>query len=460
MRDWKEIGAKALGQDQKAVQPQRGADEPAIHASLTGGRLSVLGAREHLGAYGGENAIDWVMDCLDLIAQTASSAGYHFEREGQTLVPLKTDKTAADIEEAPQDLVNLLRYPNPWQTWQELIELMVIDFLLVGNAFWLKYKTDDEGKPLSLYRLHPELVEVKPGAKRLVDKYIYHPAGQIEPFEYDPEQVVHFRRPNPRSEHVGLGIVAGAPRVFDIELAMTESMAAYYENGTRLSGVIETDRTVTPQTFQKVKRMVSTMYSGARNSYKVPVFERGMKWKTISGTAAEAEYRHLAPQSRDRIVSMFRVPKPLLGLGEGFDRASVREAHRIFDNKTMRPFLNRLQAVITQALTQPGWGVDFVIDYAYVMPVEDRLDLGQAFASIPGVTVREVREQVGLEALGEDRLDDDGKVIDDIVLNMPGDNDNASKIKDRNLGSEAGRPPKGENTAAFDDGAQPDARVR
>lgn len=461
VRGFKEITLELAGRNQKAATPATRAREDAgIHAALSTTRITDRNAAGNLSTYGGDNAVDYVAEAIDLIATTTSGAGWHVERDGQRLVPVKAPTDPAELEEAPGDLVNLIAAPNLNQTWAEFVELLVIDFLLAGNAYWLKNSTDAAGKPASLFRLHPEKVTIHPGRRKLVDRYTYQP-GNGQEFTYSPDEVIHFRRTNPHDEHIGLGLISAGPNVFNIELAMTDSMRAYYESGTRVSGVLESERPLAPTVFQKIKNQIATLYAGAKNSYQVPILENGLKWKTISATAAEAEYRYLAPQSQARILALLRVPKPLLGLGEGWDRGTVRESQRTFDNKTMIPFLDRIAAVISEGLTKPGWGLDFRFDYEYVMPIEDRLDLAQSFGALPGVTVREVREFADLPPLGDDQTDEQGNVIDEIVLNLPGDNQNESKIKDKNLGSEPGRPPNPENTASFNTNTgDEDARVR
>ena len=68
----------------------------------------------------------------------------------------------------------------------------------------------------------------------------------------------------------------------------------------------------------------------------------------------------------------------------------MREAQRIFDNETMRPFLNRIQKQVSFRLV-PAWGLDYVIDHEYVMPIEDKIDLGRGRRALPGIIVKEVR---------------------------------------------------------------------
>jgi HK97 family phage portal protein len=325
--------------------------------------------------------------------------------------------------------------------YSEMIELTVIDFLLTGNSYWLKYRPEpDSGKPMALYRLPPPLITVVPGKTKPIDRYEYLPPGSALPLKYQPHEVLHIRRPNPHSQHFGAGIIAGGPQMFDAEIALTSSFGGYFARGTRLSGIIESERSIPDKLWRKIVREFRQMFSRNENSWDVAALERGLTYRPLSATAAQAEYQALIPLSRDRICAAFRVPPILLGQIGGTAQTAVKEAQRIFDNKTMRPFLNKLQEAITYGLTQ-AWDIDFKIDYEYTMPVEDQFEMAKDFATLPGVKLREVRERVGLPPLGDER--------DDMVLNLPGEEDNASNVKDRSIGSEPGRPPNPENTRAI-----------
>jgi len=416
--------------------------EPDLHAitGLPARRLSNRLASRHTGAYGGDDAIDWVMDCVSLYAETTSNATYHFEKEGQRLrnpgEPVTDDNR--DAGEVPGDLWNLFTNPNSQNDYTELMELAIIDLLLAGEFFWYKHGINGFGKPDSIYRLPPSQVEVVPGAVS-PRGYIFTPAGG-HPQEVAPEEMLHVRRPNPHSPWRGLGVIAGGPRAFDLELALTEQMANYFETGTKLSGIAETDRTVPPSTWKKIERVFNTLYAGGKNAGKVAFLERGLRFRSISADAQQAQFVEASKWSRERVANAFRTPVPLLGSVGGSDRQAVRESQRIWDNKTLRPFLNRLQSQISQGLTQ-AWDLDFAIDYEYVMPIEDRLDLGVDLATLPGIRVRELREQVGFPPLGDER--------DEWVLNLPGEEREQGGHPDAPIGSEAGRPPNPENTKRF-----------
>ena len=422
-------------------------------------RISAPGSQaRHLNAYaGGNDAIDWVMACASLIADTAAAAPTHFEKDGKTLVPHLTDDFPVGTEQAPSDLAALFEQPNPATDWTELITLTIVDYLLTGNGWWWKYgaERDESGKPLALFRLHPQHVSIKVNKEGGIDGYEYNPPGRGGKAIIPPEQIVHFKRSNPHDEFYGSGIIAGAPRIYDLELYVTESMTTYYEKGTRLSGVLETDQYVTPSLFDKMKKQFRSFYGGRENAYDVAVLERGLKYNTIQNSAADAKYVEVAEFSRDRILSNFRVPGSLLGINSvGSTSGSRAEDQRVFDNKTMRPFLDKIQRVISLGVTQ-AWGLDFVFEYEYLPPKEDQLELAGTLAALPGIKLVEVREAAGYPPLGDEELDE-------MVLNLPGENDNESDVKDRNLPGEAGRPPNGENTAEITSDLPADgaARVR
>lgn len=407
-------------------------------------KLSQREAARHLQAYGGRNdAIDWVMNCVRLIAETAAAAPYHWEKDGEIFVP-KADPTNPQAKSAaPQPLVDLFEQPNPYQDWTEFLQLLIIDLLLVGNAYWLKYQTDASGRPLALYRLAPPFVHLQPGPYG-VEGYEYKVPGQQNPLELSTEQVVHFRQPNPNSSYHGLGVIQGGARVFDLELALTDTQASYYEKHAMPSAVVQSDRVVPRSTLKKIQTQLKGMIGGSGKAGELLVLEAGLKYESISPTAVEAAFATISNASRDRICSMFHVPLALLGIFETTN-LKVADAQRVFDTKTMRPLLDKLQKCISYGLTQ-AWGFDFVIEYEYVMPAEDKLKLASTFASLPGVTVDEVRKYAGLDPHHEA---DTGKT----TLNLPGDQGvpgaTRAGFPDRGLAGEAGRPPKGVNTKTF-----------
>lgn len=394
-----------------------GAPAPPLYGlgEAIGRRISNRAAQRYSESYGGRDAIDFVMECVNLYARTASHAEFYFKRGDTRLVenPRAPQYKGRGYGTADADLVELFDHPNRTDDYTAILELSVIDLLLTGEFFWVKNIINGLGRPQELYRVPPHRMDVIPG-DIAPEGYKYTPPGGEE-IEFKTDEVIHVKLPNPHDPWRGLGVIAGNPGLFDTALSLDDSIRDYYERGTRLSGVVESERPMPDTSWEKFKRQFSNMYSGRGNQWAVAFLQRA-KFTPTSANAQDAGFDKAQVAVRDRIAALFSVPTPLLGdVGGSTDRQAVREAQRIWDNKIFRPFLDSLQSRISAQLTQPAWGVDFCIEYEYTMPAEDRLALGQAMMATP-VLVREVREQMGLEPLGDER---DDKIAADVVAPAP-----------------------------------------
>jgi HK97 family phage portal protein len=364
------------------------------------GPFSQTEAKRHLNAYGGKNdAIDHVMNCVRLYCDAASAAPWHLEKKGEKL--RRPDEDASEGDIGPIALYNLLDSPNPYMDYEELVELLVIDLLLVGNAYWYKWRSNEAGQPLALYRLAPPYVKVLPGDMGVVGyEYKVPDSGQRKPLEIDPKDVLHFKLPNPHSPYYGLGIVQGGARPMDLELALTEHQASYFEKGTNPSMVIQSERRIPRDVFKKLSAQLRGRYSKAHNAGELMVLEAGLTATSLAPNASQAQFDAMSRLSRERVMEMFRVHPKLLGIPatDGTDKST--DAQRVFDHNTLQPFFNKLAKRVTRALAQ-AYDVDFKIDHRYRMPQEDQVKLAADFASIPGVTVKEVREFLDLPPTGD-----------------------------------------------------------
>jgi HK97 family phage portal protein len=365
----------------------------------------------------------------------------------------RTDDTPDDATVREDELLSqLFREPNPYMSWASLVEHLVIDFLLVGNAYWYKWRPTESGKPLAIYRLAPSHVKVVPGALG-VEKYEYQPPGvrDEDKLEITPDKMVHFKLPNPHSAYFGLGLIQGGARALDLELALTDAQAAYYENKADPSLIVQSERRVPRDVFNKLRAQLRARASGTKKAGELLVLEAGLQASTLSPTARDALYSEAGKFSRDRIFEMFRASPMLFGIvDEAGGGNKITDARREFDTYVMRPFLKKLGECITISLLKP-WDLSFKFNYNYVIPPEELVKLSGDFASIPGVKVREVRRFLLPTGVldGESTGDEE---IDNMVLNLPGeelDEDGQGGFADRPLPGEAGRPPLGENTRSF-----------
>lgn len=405
--------------------------------------LSQRQAHVHEQLYGGREPVDWIMDAVNYTAIAAASAGYHFETAGGVELAIKDDpKTPGTVELAPFMLIQLFQEPNPYMDWSDLFELTLIDWLLVGNAYWVKWQVNADNQPLALYRMAPEYVRIDPGEFGPV-QYRYRLPGMQNEVVFQPDQVVHFKRPNPHSVYYGQGLVQGGARALDMELGLTNTMASYYERRAMPSGVVSTTRRVPRDVFNKLKSQMRSFYSGSRNAGELMVLEAGLTYTSVSPSAADSLFATMGGWSRDRILAMFNMNKSLIGIWEPGDNPEIAMWQLQFDQKTMMPICSRFQRAISRGLTRPGWGLDLCIDYEETQQPDAMLNKASVLSKVPGVKVSEVRDAAGLVPSTGD------EAIDNTVLNMPGpnlDENGQGGFPDPNLPGEAGRPPLMQNT--------------
>lgn len=410
-----------------------------------GKRLTQRGAKRYLSAYGGNQAMDWVMDCVRFTGDAVANAEYHFEKpEENTAIRVPGDPVAP-----PEALKRLLKKPNPYMDYIEMMELLVQDLLLVGNAYWFKWRTNDVGQPLALYRLAPPYVEIgtKPWGP---GEYIYQIPGAAK-LEIEPAEVIHFKlaNPDPENPFYGCGLLQGAGRAADLDLALTDTQASYMENRAMPSVAVESERRVPRDVFKKIRAQLRARASGPRNAGEILVLEAGLKLNSIAPSAQDAAFAELSRMDRDRVFSWFRMNPKLLGISDESSVESLREAQQHFDAKTARPLMNKIQTKLTDELVA-AWALEYAIDYEYQLSPEEQAHLAGTFGQLPGITVDEIRKVAGLGPHPDKR-------IGEMTVNLPGENAGSGApgdptrqgFPDPGLPGEAGRPPKLANTKAF-----------
>ncbi len=417
--------------------------------------ISQRSAALHSDVFGGAQAIDHVYDAIGLYSDACSAAPYLLKKkDGSPLVKVKAKGTPPDHDLGPADLYRLLDDPNPFMRYDELVSLLVIDLMLVGNAYWYKWQVTEDGKPLSLFRMAPSHMKIVPGPYG-PKSYKYQPPGIKKPLDIPLDQIVHFRRPNPHSAYYGIGVIQGAGRSMDMELAITDTIASYYENKADPSLIVQSERRVPRDVFNKLRAQLRSRASGSKNAGELMVLEAGLKASTLSVNARDALFAELARMSRDRVFQKFRANPMLFGLmDESNGTNKVSDVRREFDNYTLRPFMEKLSRQISHAVTD-AWDVEFEIEHRVILPAEDAIKVAESVRSAPGIKIREVRKQYAQFGIEESTGDSE---IDEEILNLPGEplDEDGQPVDPKkggfaspSSGSEPGRPPKASNTVAI-----------
>lgn len=385
---------------------------PATLGGLNGGNpmiLGSLGSSKKISAAKAMGAnTDWVYACVRAISEEIGNAQLR-------LFEIKSDGKSEELFE--HEILATLEGVNNYQTGYELKYLIGSYLELAGNAYLLlDGVTDAKGKPTAIYPLNPAYIRVIRGDLRdPIKGYIYTEPGKAAE-QFYPYQILHLKYPDPNDLVEGLGTVQAIARWIDAESKATEWNAAFFANGARIGGFLDTPNALNKEQMQFLRANFEDMYKGTANAYRVAVLPAGVKYTPGSDSVKELDFNASQSTQRDKILAGFRVPKTILGASESeTNRATAETANYVFAARTITPKLTLIASYLNEFFV-PRYGAQYYVEFANVIP-EDRTqrvaEMTAATGSQPVISVNEAREgYLGLGAVehGEDVMTDFSKI--------------------------------------------------
>jgi HK97 family phage portal protein len=306
--------------------------------------------------------------------------------------------------------LELLKHPNPTQSSYEFIEMTQTHIELAGEAFWYVPKGTITAKPKELWIMRPDLVQIVYNQETgEVSGYIYHKwNGRVQvPLELD--EVIHFKMPNPINPYRGMGTVQAGIVYIQTEEYTSRYSRNFLANNATPAGIVNFKGTIPEPEFEKIKRQWRREYGDVQNAGKT-AFLRNVdaNYTKIGSTFSDINLSELKTMTRDDIMFMFRVSKPILGITENVNYASAKTAEYIFAKRVIDPKMNRLVDFI-QTFYNQKYKDNLAVTYKSPIPQDNDEKIAyykQAVGpTMPFMTPNEVRALEGLQSFdGGDTL--------------------------------------------------------
>jgi HK97 family phage portal protein len=277
----------------------------------------------------------------------------------------------------PRDhpLATLLRKVNNFMTFSDLVEGTSANLDLTGNAYWLLFSTRRRG-PVEMWPLRPDRVEVIPDSDNYIRGYRYRAGADV--FNFDADQVLHFKEFNPRHDYYGQGALGPAWDSAVITADAHRWNSNILRNAGRLDGVLTADQRLTDDQAEEAMNRFRRLFTGPRNAGKVAVFGQGLKYQSIATTPKDLDFIQAAKMTREEILAAFLVPPVILFLESG-DIGRRVEQIRDYFHSTIRGRCSKIAGTLKEFLVPQFDGdldVAFDVDSA-IAQFEDRLTLAQ-----------------------------------------------------------------------------------
>lgn len=311
--------------------------------------------------------------------------------------------------------LDLLRKPNPDNTYYTLLEATMIHLETTGRAYWevVKGSIGNVQQPQELYPLRPSRITPVPDKQGGIAKYTFQVRSGGKKVDYDPDELVCFQYFNPVNDFQGLAPIMAAVDPIRLEKQIVKWNTDFFRNGTALDGILHTEQALSPIDLKAIKEMWQDMVKGRGRT--VPVFGKGLEYQPMGINPKELDFNVTSKSNVTQILATLGVPPVRVGILDQakYDNYMLQEA--AFYRNTILPKLKKLECSLNRHYLEQ-WGLNgedadeeyfFKFKVAHLIAEDaDRLT-GRLIQQIgSGIrTPNEARKELGLEPSEEDGMD-------------------------------------------------------
>lgn len=341
-----------------------------------------------------------------------------------------------ELADPEHPLVRLLDRPNNLDTAGDLWYELNLYCDLTGNGYiWtppsIYGKMTGTGQPAEMWVMPSHWVWPKVGVGKLVERYDIRPwvgAGMVS---IPAEEVIHFRAKSPIHKLDGYSAQSAGAEWIDTEESVNRSRFYSFKNGCFPLGSVELGEEFGDPTDEELERLYAKFFArlqGEHNTGRPIILPPGAKYNALTINPTEMAYVQSAEQLRDWVLSLFQVPKEIVGIAPSGSDLSWYAPLQMFCRFGIAPSMRGRGETLTHGLcprySDPGlamWWDDPVPDNPNQVNQDLGLDMShgirtyneaRAMRGLPPVKVPEadmLMVSQGLVPLGVDEhLGEDG----------------------------------------------------
>ncbi len=296
-------------------------------------------------------------------------------------------------------IIDLIDFVNPYQTWQEFIELHYIYMGLTGECFWIINK-NRLGEPQETWIVPPEKMSVIPSKTDFIAGYVYQIGSEKIPLS--KEEVIHHKLPNPLNPYRGLGPVQALAIDLDSEMYAGKWNRNFFYNSARPDGLIMFEGTLTEEQFERLKAQWSQKHEGYQKAHKIGLLEGGGKYQQIQFNAKDMDFKSLRLLNRDNILGAYGMPLSVMGITENVNKANAEAGEYTFARWLVKPRCTRLRGKLNeQFIPMFRNSKNLELDFDEVVPqtMEQKQSLAESALRSGYATINQARQLQGWDLL-------------------------------------------------------------
>jgi HK97 family phage portal protein len=270
--------------------------------------------------------VEIVNRCVNLIVDNASLVNYDV---GDSL-----NFTGLAPRIKPETVNKLLNHrPNPYMDKNTFRRLLLMDFLIDGNAFIYFDGT-------ALYHIPAARMEIVPDDKGLVSEYIY--GNEVS---FKPREIIHVRDNSLKSVLRGDSRINSALETILSREAMLKFQESFFKNGTVMGVIIEVEEILSAKMKERQEREWMSKFNPTNGGAGRPlILDNNAKAKTVSNSNFKDMGFDTSIEAMDkRICIALGVPHILIDSG---NNANIKPNLELMFYTTILPLLVKFESAL------------------------------------------------------------------------------------------------------------------
>jgi len=300
-------------------------------------------------------------------------------------------------------VLDLLSKANPWQNGFEQTVLRVLYLELTGNAYLHPVLDRRLGIPVELWTMPSPWVEIVPGTEEFIDGYLYGVSYEKRAF-FEVDEVIHFKRPNPKDIYYGMGKVEAAWGAATNNESLHDMDFHWFANKARPDYLLTIKGDASTEEIDRLEAQIDSKLRGTRRTGRFLTATADIDIKPLSFSPKDMMGRE---QIVEEIAAVFGVPVSMLKANDP-NLASATVGFTSWKATSVLPLMRMDEEVLNQTLL-PMFGIAEDAFLAYDNPVgaDEKFEYEKRRGYTAGgiLTANEAREMEGLERLEDPSAD-------------------------------------------------------
>lgn len=349
-----------------------------------------------------KNPVVWA--CVRYLTQTVAMLPWEVQEETQA--PRKSPNAPIRVQKnkSPNSKIGWLigHEPNKEMSSFTFRETLLSWALLRGNGY-AEIEWDSVGRPIALWPIHPERVQIK---RWLETGELYYEVNNEAGANSIllPEDMFHIRGLG--NELSGYSVIEYAANTIGWAQATEIFGANFFANGLNPSAVIESTRGMGVPALMQFKAELKRWMSGLRKAHTPLVLETGMTYKQVSSDLDKAQFIETRNLQVPEICRWFGVPPHKVQhlLHATFTNIEHQSMEVVSDS--IMPWTKRFEVEADRKLVaddRRGYTTTRMdLNELLRADAETRAKYYQSMRNAGALTANEIRQAEGLNPVGEE----------------------------------------------------------